>query len=73
MTRETIFIDRRKGNDRRFENDPCHDMDIDLYHRKRRKSTDRRDPDRSLADDYYAYQLSTTGCITDPSPKSNQN
>ena len=30
-------------------------MDLDLFHRKRRKSKDRRDPSRTLSDDYYAY------------------
>ncbi|ACR11207.1 conserved hypothetical protein [Teredinibacter turnerae T7901] len=30
-------------------------MPLDLYHRKRRKSTERRDTSRSLSDDYYAY------------------
>jgi hypothetical protein len=30
-------------------------MPIDIYHRKRRKSTDRRHPQRTLVDDYQAY------------------
>jgi len=50
-----IFVDRRKGNDRRLDADPCSNMPIDLYHRKRRKSAERRDTSRSLSDDYYAY------------------
>lgn len=50
-----IFIDRRrKGNDRREIEDPCKDLEIDIYHRKRRKSKDRRQ-NRSLDEDYYAY------------------
>ncbi|GAB1259504.1 hypothetical protein [Aurantivibrio plasticivorans] len=49
-----VFIDRR-NNDRRTDHDPCEKLDIDLYNRKRRKSTDRRSPDKSLADDYYAF------------------
>ncbi len=28
---------------------------MDLYHRKRRKSKERRDTGKSLTDDYYAY------------------
>ena len=30
-------------------------MTLDLYHRKRRKSTERRAQDRSLAEDYEAF------------------
>ena len=48
------FINRRKGNDRRFEEDRCSNLPIDLYHRKRRKSQERR-AQRTLAEDYYAY------------------
>jgi len=51
---DTIFINRRRGS-RRTEPDPCKNIDMDLYHRKRRKSTERRDTKRTLADDYYAY------------------
>lgn len=50
-----IFVNRRKGDDRRQDADPCSHMPMDLYHRKRRKSTERRDTTRSLTDDYYAY------------------
>jgi hypothetical protein len=50
-----IFINRRRGGDRRSDHDPCKGMPLDLYHRKRRKSTDRRAPNRSLEQDYYAY------------------
>ncbi|WP_053980906.1 hypothetical protein [Marinagarivorans algicola] len=55
MHHPIFFIDRRKGTDRREDADPCGNMDIDLFHRKRRKSKDRRDNNRSLSDDYYAY------------------
>lgn len=44
-----IFMDRRR------DEDPCKDMLLDLYHRKRRKSVDRRAPNRSLEQDYFAY------------------
>ena|GEM_PF-481745 len=50
-----IFVDRRKGDDRRLDSDPCSEMSLDLFHRKRRKSQERRDTSRSLSDDYYAY------------------
>ena len=49
-----IFINRRKGDDRREDIDPCKDLDIDLYHRKRRKKSERRQ-DRTLDEDYYAF------------------
>ena len=49
------FLNRRKGDDRRLDSDPCSEMSMDLYHRKRRKSTERRDSNRTLSDDYYAY------------------
>lgn len=50
-----IFIDRRKGRDRREEIDLCEGLDVDIYHRKRRKKSDRRAEDRSLDQDYNAY------------------
>ena len=55
MNQHKIFVDRRRGEDRRLDEDPCRNMPIDIYHRKRRKSTDRRQPERSLVDDYKAY------------------
>lgn len=48
-------MDRRRGEDRRQEYDPCRYMPLDLYHRKRRKSTDRRSANRSLEEDYLAF------------------
>lgn len=50
-----IFIDRRKGDDRRLEQDRCKDLPLDLFHRKRRKSADRRATGRSLSEDYFAF------------------
>lgn len=50
-----IFVNRRKGSDRREDMDPCKDIPLDLYHRKRRKSKERRDIAKSLTDDYYSY------------------
>jgi|GEM_PF-4719523 len=55
MPKNPVFVNRRKENDRRTESDPCKDLPVDLLHRKRRKSTDRRDPSKSLVEDYYAY------------------
>lgn len=54
MSKDTIFVNRRHGS-RRTEPDPCNDLDVDLYHRKRRKSAERRDKNKTLADDYYAF------------------
>jgi hypothetical protein len=55
MSLHKIFVDRRRGEDRRLDSDPCKNMPIDIYHRKRRKSTERRHGERSLAEDYLAY------------------
>lgn len=55
MKPNQIFVNRRKGRDRREDADPCKNLPLDLYHRKRRKTRDRRAPDRSLTDDYYAF------------------
>ena len=55
MDNHVIFVDRRKKSDRRADRDPCKDMPIDLYSRKRRKSRERRDTNKSLTDDYYDY------------------
>lgn len=55
MKPDTFFINRRKGSDRREDADPCKNLNVDLYHRKRRKSRDRRAPERSLSEDYYAF------------------
>jgi hypothetical protein len=52
---QTIFINRRKGSDRRLEQDRCRAMSVDLYHRKRRKTVDRRAIDRTLVDDFNAF------------------
>ena len=50
-----IFMNRRRAADRRRDEDPCKDLPLDIYHRKRRKSVDRRSPNRSLEQDYFAY------------------
>lgn len=54
MMDRKIFVNRRKGNDRREDMDPCKDLNIDLYHRKRRKKSERRE-ERTLGEDYYAF------------------
>ncbi|HSC67434.1 MAG TPA: hypothetical protein VLC79_07080 [Cellvibrio sp.] len=55
MSEHKFFIDRRKGHDRRLDRDPCKHLPVDIYHRKRRKSTERRNEERSIADDYLAF------------------
>ncbi len=55
MASDKVFINRRKGSKRRVEDDPCENLPVDLYHRKRRKHSERRDQRKTLADDYYAY------------------
>jgi hypothetical protein len=54
MKRPRIFIDRRR-RERRRQPDPCRELPVDLYHRKRRKSAERRNQNRSLAEDYEAF------------------
>ncbi|MGH1469832.1 MAG: hypothetical protein ACRBCS_01460 [Cellvibrionaceae bacterium] len=49
----SFFINRRASN-RRSELDPCNELPVDLYNRKRRKSTDRRNRNKTLADDFYS-------------------
>lgn len=56
-----VFVNRRKGTDRRLEHDRCQDMPMDLFHRKRRKTVDRRAGDRSLLEDYLAFSETTIG------------
>lgn len=68
MNTATIFINRRKGNDRRYDIDPCQAMPVDLFHRKRRKSADRRS-ERTLVEDYYAFFEKRTPQVV--SPRSN--
>jgi len=60
MSDEMIFINRRHSS-RRTEPDPCNKMALDLYHRKRRKSSERRDSSKTLTDDYYAYTEKKVG------------
>lgn len=55
-----IFVDRRKGLDRRLEQDRCKDLPLDLFHRKRRKSADRRASGRSISEDYFAFMDGNT-------------
>lgn len=63
MKTPMLFVNRRKGYDRREDRDPCRNLPIDLYHRKRRKAKERRDTNRTLAEDYSAFfQAALTGC-----------
>lgn len=66
MPKNTFFVDRRRGGDRRLDADPCKNLPVDLFHRKRRKSTDRRAPERSLIEDYYAFMDSAASQPQEP-------
>jgi hypothetical protein len=63
MSDHRFFFDRRKGTDRRLDRDPCKYLPMDLYHRKRRKSKERRTADRTLQEDVEAFlaQPSSSG------------
>lgn len=60
------FFDRR-NRDRRLDKDPCKDLPVDLFHRKRRKQADRR-RSNSPYDDYYGY-LHSLGIHLDNKPR----
>mgnify|MGYP000468437172 CR=1 FL=1 len=51
---DRIFINRRNSS-RREEIDLCKELPLDLYSRKRRKSSDRRNKNKTLADDYFSF------------------
>ncbi len=55
MSGHKIFINRRRSQKRRLDPDPCESLPMDIYHRKRRKSADRRASDRTLEEDYVAF------------------
>jgi hypothetical protein len=55
MENDIVFVDRRRKQDRRLDEDPCKDIPVDLYHRMRRKTTDRRKMDKSLVEDYFDF------------------
>jgi len=55
LNKTYFFIDRRRNQERRLEKDSCRQLPMDLYHRKRRQSTERRCTHRSLEQDYYAF------------------
>jgi len=70
MGENRVFVDRRRGGDRRQDPDPCRDLPMDLYHRKRRKSKDRRRQNRTLAEDYYAFTQAQGSQDDSTSPSS---
>lgn len=49
-----IFINRRTGLDRRTGKDQRQNPRLDLKHRRRRKTDDRRDLNRTGAEHFYA-------------------
>ncbi len=55
MNQQKIFINRRCNDDRRNDPDPCKNLPVDIYHRKRRKTVERRNVERTLAEDYMAF------------------
>lgn len=55
MNEHKIFVNRRRNEDRRSLPDPCKNLPVDIYHRKRRKSAERRNVERTLAEDYMAF------------------
>lgn len=63
MGTHSFFIDRRKKTERRLDRDPCQNMPLDLYHRKRRKSPERRTIERSIAEDYLAQLNESTSLM----------
>lgn len=66
MNSDALFVNRRKGGDRRLDTDPCKNLPLDLYHRKRRKSKERRAARRSLSEDYFAYHTISQAWDTEP-------
>jgi hypothetical protein len=55
MSEHKFFINRRKGLDRRLDIDPCKHLPIDIYHRKRRKTIERRHGIGNVQDDYSGF------------------
>lgn len=53
MAQRLVFVNRRRGTDRRFEDDPRQNKGSGRS--IRRKAVERRDLSRSLTDDYYVY------------------
>jgi hypothetical protein len=51
---QKFFIDRRSGEERRSGADKRKNPRLDLPHKRRRKSGDRRRADGSVIDDFYA-------------------
>lgn len=51
---QRFLFDRRNGADRRQGQDKRQNPRLDLPHKRRRKSADRRRQDRSMSDDFYA-------------------
>ncbi len=70
MNENKVFIDRRTNEDRRLEHDPCKNLAVDIYHRKRRKARERRHIHRSLIDDYMAYGIASESETTVNFPKN---
>lgn len=60
------FVERRSGQDRRQQPDPCATLPLDLYHRKRRKQPERRTAGRTPEQHraaYYDALLTRAGAV----------
>lgn len=69
MSSHLVFVDRRKGRDRRLEPQPqqqMHASDASPQTRsanKRHNFIERRDTSRNITDDYYAYMRAALGKV----------
>ena len=53
---QRVFINRRKGSERRSVSEQRKNPRLDLSHRRRRTKPDRRSTERTLTEDFMAYQ-----------------
>lgn len=52
---QRVFINRRTGNDRRNSLEQRRNPRLDLSHRRRRRSPERRSTERNLTEDFMAF------------------
>jgi hypothetical protein len=53
---QRVFINRRKGSERRSESEKRKNPRLDLSHRRRRTRLERRSTERTLTEDFMAFQ-----------------
>ena len=63
MAHRLVFVNRRRGVDRRFFSVAEGESTAELHRHQRRNSDERRDQTRTLSDDYYAYMEKTIEAI----------